>query len=134
MPAAPTRVHIDIGGEGRYAGAVNLNPSATTTTGLGVPAGSPIPNHVSGTGSAMPFPARYADILTCENTPLLPGTAAEIARVIKPNGRIRLLHATNSSTPYGNRAHVDVIRAVGGKWYTYNSVDGYSTTLIIAPP
>jgi hypothetical protein len=129
-----SRVHVDIGGEGRSGGAINLNPRATTTTGIGVPAGSPIPNHVLGTGSVMPFPAHYADVITCENTPLLPGTAAEIARVIKPGGRIRLFHPTTNSTPYGNRAHADVVHAVGGKWYTYNSPDGYTTTLIIAPP
>jgi hypothetical protein len=56
------------------------------TTGLGVPAGSLLPNRVAGVGQQMPFPSGYADVITVENTPLLPGTAREIARVIKPQG------------------------------------------------
>lgn len=127
-------IHIDIGGEGRYPDAINLNPSPTTTTGIGMPVGSPIPNHVAGVGSHMPFPDDYADVITVESTPILPGTAEEIARVIQPGGRIRLYHPTDSSTPYGHLAHDEVVREVGGRSYTYYSPNGFTTTLILAPP
>ncbi|HMC64797.1 MAG TPA: hypothetical protein VKI65_07645 [Gemmataceae bacterium] len=126
-------IHIDIGGEGKYPAAINLNPSPTTTIGIGAPVGIPIPNHVAGIGESMPFADDFAEIITVESTPIYPATAREIARVIKPGGRIRLFHPTDSSTPYGHLAHQDVIQAVGGKSYTYNSADGTTTTLIIAP-
>jgi hypothetical protein len=129
-----SHLHIDIGAEGRYPRAINLNPQPVTTTGVGIPVGSPIPNRVAGVGQQMPFPAGFADVITVENTPIMAGMAGEIARVIKPGGRVRLFHPTDSSTPYGNLAHAEVARTVGGRAYTYNSPDGATTTLIVAPP
>src|SRR5436305_396403 len=47
-PAGRGPVHLDIGGEGRYPGAINVNPNTTTST-AGT-AGRPIPNLVQATG------------------------------------------------------------------------------------
>lgn len=87
------RVHIDIGGEGRYPGAVNVNPQpGTSYAGPLGPAKTPIPNRVAGFGEKLPQANHSADLITVENTPLRPGSPAEIARVIKPGGEIRLQH------------------------------------------
>ncbi len=105
-PAAPKPVHIDIGGEGRYPGAVNVNPSpVTSTTGT---AGRPIPNRVAGTGEKLPQANQSADLITVENTPISLGAAGEIARVIKPGGEIRLVGPAD----YAQVAHQRVIKAL----------------------
>lgn len=83
-------VHLDIGGEGRYAGAINVNPNALTST-TGTP-GRPIPNLVAGRGEQLPFANAIADMVTVESAPIRPGAAEEIARVLKPGGLVRLQH------------------------------------------
>ncbi|WP_305885087.1 RHS repeat-associated core domain-containing protein [Pleionea sp. CnH1-48] len=102
------RVHIDVGGEGRFADAINLNPGTlTTTTGA---AGKPIPNLVQGVGNQMPFKSNAADVITLQNAPISNATASEIARVIKSGGKVRL----QSPSDYATTAHQRVIDAVGG--------------------
>jgi SAM-dependent methyltransferase len=102
-------IHFDIGGEGRYAGAINVNPQALTST-TGTP-GRPIPSLVVARGERLPFADAIADLVTVENAPLRPGAADEIARVLKPGGTVRLLHPT----PYaiGSAAHDAVAGALG---------------------
>jgi hypothetical protein len=105
-----------------------LNPGRWTTT-TGTP-GRLIPNRVAGVAEAMPFPDGVADVITVESTPLRAGAAAEIARVIKPGGRIRLVHPT--AYALGTGAHQRVIDAVGG-CFRQSERGGVVTTLIIAP-
>ena len=83
-------VHLDFGGVGGYAGAINVNPSAVTST-TGAP-GRPIPNLVAGRGEQLPFASAIADMVTVESAPIRAGAAEEIARVLKPGGTVRLLH------------------------------------------
>ncbi len=85
-------IHLDIGGEGRYPGAINVNPQRLTST-TGAP-GRPIPNLVVARGEQLPFADAIADLVTVENAPIRPGMAEEIARVLKPGGVARLSHPT----------------------------------------
>jgi hypothetical protein len=125
-PGGGKRVHIDIGGEGRYSDAINVNPRTLTTT-TGEP-GRQIPNLVQALGEKLPFKARVADLITVENTPLKAGAAEQIARVIKPGGEIRLIHPAS----YAESAHQRVIDAVRGRT-TQQTVEGITSTIIIAP-
>jgi hypothetical protein len=119
------RVHIDVGGEGRYRRAVNLNPRREATT-TGTP-GRRIPRLVQGVGEQLPFRSGIADLLTVENTPLRPGAAAELDRVIRRGGIIVLRHPAD----YAEIAHRQVIVIVGGS-YTQRISRGMITTRIIA--
>jgi hypothetical protein len=125
---APNRpVHIDIGGEGRYPNAINVNPNTTTsTTGT---AGRTIPNRVAGRGEGLPFGARHADGISLENAPITAQTAAEIARVIKPGGSIRLV----SPSDYAAAAHKRVIDSISGCNVQQSTVNGITTTTITVP-
>jgi hypothetical protein len=125
---APNRpVHIDIGGEGRYPNAINVNPKTTTsTTGT---AGRTIPNRVPGRGESLPFGARHADGISLENAPITAQTAVEIARVIKPGGSIRLV----SPSDYAAAAHKRVIDSISGCNVQQSTVNGITTTTITVP-
>jgi RHS repeat-associated protein len=125
--AAQGKVHIDIGGEGRYRNAINLNPRTTTTT-TGE-SGQPIPNLVQGVGENAPFKNGVADLITVENTPLREGSPSEIARILKPGGEVRLVHPAD----YAASAHQQVINAVGGTVHQTTD-NGTTTTIIIGPP
>ncbi len=121
-------VHIDIGGEGRYPRATNVNPEDVTST-TGTP-GRPIPNRVPGRGERLPFGTNHAEGISVENTPVSAATAAEIARVIKPGGSIRLLHWYD----YASVAHQRVIDAVGeGCTVVQTTKNNYTTTVITVP-
>jgi hypothetical protein len=125
-PNSGRPLHIDIGGEGRYPNAVNVNPNTvTSTTGT---AGRPIPNRVAGTGQQLPFGNAVADGISLENAPILPRTATEIARVLKPGGSVRLV----SPADYAKVAHQRVIDAVWGH-VQQTTVNGITTTVITAP-
>lgn len=100
-------MHVDIGGEGRYPGAINVNPmGSTSTTGV---AGRPIPDLVLGRGEQLPIASGTVDRVTVESAPLRPGAADEIARVLRPGGTVRLLHPTG----YAAAAHEAVAGALG---------------------
>lgn len=81
---------LDIGGEGRYAKAWNLNPSRVKT--LGPHKGTPIERHIYGRAEAIPLPDRSVRWILVERTPLREGALREIARVIMPGGAIVLRH------------------------------------------
>ena len=100
-------VHLDIGGEGRYPGAFNVNPMGLTST-TGTP-GRPIPNLVVGRAEALPIADHVADLVTVESAPIRPGAADEIARVLRPGGEIRLLHPAG----YAAETHGIVATALG---------------------
>lgn len=91
-PPAMTKVrHLDVGGEGRYLDAWNLNPRATKT--LGADAGRPIPNLIRGRAEAIPLPDSSVDLILVERTPLSDRSLREIARIAAPTARIILRHA-----------------------------------------
>jgi hypothetical protein len=102
------KLHIDIGGEGRYTDAYNLNPTSKGT----VPpwANQPIPNHVCGVGENIPVPSSTVDYITEESTPISEAMVSEIARVIKKTGHIRLVNPKN---PENRRWHQRVANASG---------------------
>ena len=88
-------VVLDIGGEGRYQDAINLNPqNLTTTTGT---SGRPIPLWLKGVGQSIPLPDNSVDTVYLENTPLFKDTLKEILRVIRPRGNIHLFHPKSYS-------------------------------------
>ena len=120
------KIVIDIGGEGAHKGAINLNPGLTTTT-TGRP-GQPIPNLVQGFAEKLPFASRSADRLIVESAPLRPGAAAEMARVIRPGGVVRLMHPSE----YAAQSHKGVVQAIGGRM-VQSTNDGVTTTVIVAP-
>ncbi len=102
------KLHIDIGGEGKYSEAYNLNPTSKGT----VPpwAGKDIPHHVCGVGENIPVPSASVDYITVESTPIGRDTVSEIARTIKRSGHVRLQHP---DTPEYRRWHNQVAIAVG---------------------
>lgn len=102
-------LHLDIGGEGRYPGALNVNPMGLTST-TGTP-GRPIPNRVAGLAEALPIADEVADLVTVESAPLRPGAAEELARVLRPGGEIRLLHPA----AYAAETHGAVAAALGAE-------------------
>jgi len=81
---------LDIGGEGRYVDAWNLNPSQVKT--LGSDKGKPIPRLILGRAQDIPLFDQSVDRIVAEQTPLPRRALAEIARVIAPGGEIVLRH------------------------------------------
>jgi hypothetical protein len=82
---------LDIGGEGRYPKAWNLNPSKVKT--LGRDRGQPIPRRIAGRAEAIPLPDQSVDTVIVERSPLRVVALHEIARVIAMDGMIILRHA-----------------------------------------
>ena len=104
------RVHLDIGGEGRYSDAINLNPlSYTTTTGV---SGQPIPNHFLGFGDSIPFGGARISYISIENTPISPRMIDEVKRVWIPDGKIVLSHPDD----YATKVHSVLACAVNGQF------------------
>ena len=92
--AAPDKASIyllDIGGEGRYPEAWNLNPSSVKTRGRDV--GARIPRLIKGRAQAIPLPDNSVDMIIVERTPLRMAAMREIQRVIHDEGTIILRHA-----------------------------------------
>ena len=102
------RLHIEIGGEGRYPGAYNLNP---TSKGTVAPwANKDIPNHVCGVGESIPVPSGTVDYITLESVRMSSPMIAEIARVIKKTGHVRLI---TPKDPGDRRWHTQAANAIG---------------------
>lgn len=129
-------VHLDIGGEGRYPDAINVNSgmgggtpatSGPTPGGAGT-AGRPIPNLVQARGERLPFANQSVDIITLQHAPIRPATVNEIARVIRPGGDIRLV---GPNTPEVLAAHQQVANAVGGRVYQTVIGDTVYTNIIV---
>jgi hypothetical protein len=83
------KLHIDIGGEGRYPEAYNLNPVSKGTVHPWT--NNNIPNHVCGVGENIPVQSGTVDYITLESTPISQETILEIGRVLKQTGHIRLI-------------------------------------------
>jgi SAM-dependent methyltransferase len=91
-------VIVDLGGEGRYLDAININPYFLTST-----TGEPnrfIPNWVYGLADEVPLSNRTVDLLYLENAPLSIAAMEEILRVIRPRGKIRLSHPSDYAERY----------------------------------
>ncbi|MCL6501193.1 MAG: hypothetical protein K6T86_00820 [Pirellulales bacterium] len=86
-----SRLLLDIGGEGRYRGAWNLNPRRWRT--CGPLRGHPIPNWLPGRAECIPLPAGSVQTIIVERTPLRPAALWEIRRVAAPGARVLLRHA-----------------------------------------
>ncbi len=87
---------LDVGGEGRYAHAWNLNLSSTRT--LSPRKGTPIPRHIQGRAEAIPLPDDCVRAIVMERTPLRREAVVEMLRVIAPGGVITLRHHWNGET------------------------------------
>lgn len=74
--------HLDLGGEGRYPGAMNVNLERPRV-GRGL-----IPNHVVARGEMLPFRDGSFDLVTVENAPVSIPIQREIARVLAPGGTV----------------------------------------------
>ncbi len=83
-------ITLDIGGEGRHPGALNLNLSRHKT--LGAERGVTIPNLIVARADRLPLADRSVQRLIVERTPLSREALAEIARVVAPQGTIELAH------------------------------------------
>jgi SAM-dependent methyltransferase len=84
------KIHLDLGGEGRYLDAINVNPQPyTSTTGDW---GREIPFWVKGRSDEIPFPDKSIDKITIENAPINALALKEILRVLRPRGNIHLSH------------------------------------------
>lgn len=105
-----TRITLDIGGEGRRAGVLNLNRSRYKT--LGPNRGQLIPRLIVGRAEAIPFSTGSVRRVIVERTPLNAAALVEIARVVAPDGVVLLAHVP---LPEGDR-HAAALRALGGRW------------------
>lgn len=97
-------IHIDIGGEGRYADALNINPSKFTST-TGEP-GQLIPNWIYGRADELPLPSGSVHRLTVESAPINNQAILEILRVMRPRGQIDLYHPTD----YAETVHKEIVQ------------------------
>jgi SAM-dependent methyltransferase len=120
-------IHLDIGGEGRHVGALNVNPLSTTSTG---PERLPIPNLVHARGEQLPFASGIADLVTVENTPIRPGMLDEIQRVLRPGGELRLLHPVEYALGSGVHDAVAATLDLGAAVRTTSILDGSALTVL----
>lgn len=81
---------LDIGGEGRYVTALNLNPNAVKT--LGPEKGQPIPNRLNGCTEDIPLPDNSVHTVVVERTPLTNEAIDEIIRVVADGGTLVFRH------------------------------------------
>lgn len=86
-----------------------MNPVTSTST-TGSP-GRAIPQLLVGRGEQLPIASSVVDLVTVENAPIRNGLADEIARVLTPGGRVRLLHPASYARSAG--AHDAVAAALG---------------------
>lgn len=135
--AGAGRVHVDVGGEGRYPGAINVNPmtqrpAAVTRFAAGAQAWEPIPLHVRATAEALPIADHVVNTLTLESAPIRAGAASEIARVLAPGGEVFLL---NPSEYADAGAHQSVIDAIRGAIVerVHDTESGIAITHLTAP-
>jgi RHS repeat-associated protein len=125
-----TAVVVDIGGEGEHDRAINVNVRTFGTMNA-VELGGFIrkkdtkdkrisrlvlrPNCDGG----LPFRSKSVDKIFVEGSPLEKGTAAEIARIIRPGGQIELFHPV---TAHGD-PHQRMIDAIGDRGTASTSID-----------
>lgn len=85
------KISLDIGGEGHQrsgsrcnlsSSVVNINPAKT------IPGGGAIPNLVLAYGQKLPFVNAFADQISAESVPFDAWWGEEMARVVKPGGKL----------------------------------------------
>lgn len=96
-------LHLDIGGEGRYPLAYNINPFSSTGAN-----GAAFPRVIRSLGEQLPIRSGSVHRITVENTPLRPGIEHEIIRVLAPGGIVELDHPAD----YAAEAHQPIIAAM----------------------
>jgi hypothetical protein len=130
--AQGAKYQIDLFGEGRFPGAINIgNTDRTTTTG--VPK-TRVPNLIyrnfsfsDVTKNKIPIADHVADLVTSENGPLLfAGIAEEIARIVAPGGTI-ILFNPESEEP----SHDKVARLTGGTVTKVKRNGSIQTTIVV---
>lgn len=108
---------VDIGGEGRYLDAININPYfLTSTTGE---ANRFIPNWIYGFADDIPIQRNIVEILYLENAPLSTSAMEEILRVMKPRGKIHLYHPSD----YADKYIDDLYEVFSGHKININQLD-----------
>jgi RHS repeat-associated protein len=118
-------IHVDVGGEGDYPGAINVNPATEGKYGR-------IPNLVRGTAQSNPLPDAFADRVTAENIPLHhEGAVQGIARLVKPGGQVGV--ANPASFGPTSLAHQDLIDTLGGEASQVVDEEGILRTTIRVP-
>jgi SAM-dependent methyltransferase len=124
---------IDIGGEGRYLNAINLNPftSIQTTTGNSdsIHKARPIINLVRGFAQNLPFDDKTAQCVIMEQIPLNPEPqliGRELKRVVAPGGFLFV------SNPQGAEEDHDQITKDGFKLISRHIVSDTSGVSIVA--
>lgn len=94
------KVVFDIGGEGHHrsgsrcnlsAAVVNINPAKTTYSGAA------IPNLVLAYAQKLPFGNAFADQVSAESVPFDANWGEEMARVVKPGGKLAVCGQAGSS-------------------------------------
>ncbi len=91
---------LDIGGEGRYENAWNLNPRSRKT--IGREKGLAISRHILGRAECIPLPDGCVQQIMMERAPLRRAAVFEMVRVIVPGGTIILRHYVSSDrNPHG---------------------------------
>ena len=100
---------LDIGGEGRYETAWNLNIRPQKT--LGCRKGELIPNWIEGRSTAIPLADSSVRRVIMEQVPLNRKAVHEIYRVIVEGGVVELRHFYNSA----NHPHVWACRVIPGE-------------------
>jgi hypothetical protein len=115
-------IHLDIGGEGRYPAAINLNPAREGADG-------PVPRLVVGVGQQAPIRSRSIDLVTAENIPIHGrGVLDEIARVIRARGAVELVNPDDYEPI--RRAHLNCISMLNGRARQYRDANGWLHTRI----
>jgi hypothetical protein len=105
-----------VGGEGKYEGAVNLNPARTGDLG-------PIPSLVRGQGEHLPFRRRSADLVTAENVPIhRQNMVEEIAGAVRQGGSVRLVNPADFLPAV--EAHQRMIGLLGGSVSQFMDAEG----------
>jgi hypothetical protein len=128
--AAAGKVHVDVGGEGRYPGAINLNPLADMGWRPETDTWTKIPNLVKAGSENLPIADHVVDTLTLESAPIRATTPGEIARVLKPGGEVFLLNPDHMVPQH--QAVADAIE--GARMTQLRDADGILYTHIQAPP
>jgi len=114
----PAGLFVDVGGEGAHTGAINVNPSPIGSADGLVP-GRAIPNHVAGSSTSIPLPDASVARLVLERSTIEPGTGAEIARVMRPGGEVRI-----QTSMRGVLLHREILDAFEGARFVQRAVPG----------
>lgn len=107
--AGNTVAFLDVGGEGRYATAMNLNPSAEKT--LGPDKGQPIPNRIDGRAEDIPLPDSSVKAIIVERTPLRNEAIDELARVATDDATLVFRHPVDGHSD----PHARVVKQIKGE-------------------